>query len=780
MPHIERPLASGRPLHAKLQSSSVLGNSNVDSPVNEDARKGATFEYTSKPGFSAAADPDRVEVDAHAPTSFNTPSKNKASPIKSSLSNRHTTHAETSPLRLEHEGWSDEEPGSDRQLPPGRVLHRHAKSVTFDSGPPQINEYEMTTPELSSVGTGSRESSYGSASDGLDIDGDSQDESFSREDSFDPRLEDAEKTPVVGPEDWRHMSPATAPNRLSQHFEDPFGDDSSPAPTTAADLANDDRRSTSRTNSDGSTGDSRPLPPVPGQESSRVGSNSSIDLSDVAERSGHAQRFLPALPPPASASKSDDSGMASVELTLEERLQLVVTQDEDQKSSPGRSDMHLAVEAEIEYEVRELSVEAMDARTEGAKLGDMQPPQSEPRPRISRESILRKVKSQAQIRDDIDFNFSSPIHSSTPEQSLLDPDVPLPSTESMSIYEDAETSVLIKQEHEYETDVFAVPAIYDMPQNACPGENEENVGEESVIHHQIYDDEDESNYSRDSLGNDLDMQHTGAQEEDVVQHDTKIPDPARTPTPSHPDEAKNETSRMSLPEFASLLGTDDLDFGLQSFMSQSPKLVPEPAFSQADDNYPLLPAPVDLPPPVERPITPEGQLLSSSPPNSPDEHKESDHSDPPATPPAEEQAAVVEPVAVPDPVATIKAPGGKLRARPSATPADLASMAATRRKVSGQRPPSSEAPPIPERHRDRPSLVLEANNESSTLMAADETASADPSKLSHKRSKSYSPRKSLVKLDVPMNTLDEDLTAGLTKEFDRMMANQKVSGAKEP
>ena len=85
----------------------------------------------------------------------------------------------------------------------GRYLHRHAKSVTFDAAPPQINEYEMATPDLSSIGTNSREGSFESDEDDDIYEPYPGEDGELPDDSFDATLEDTDKTPVVGPDDWR-------------------------------------------------------------------------------------------------------------------------------------------------------------------------------------------------------------------------------------------------------------------------------------------------------------------------------------------------------------------------------------------------------------------------------------------------------------------------------------------------------------------------------------------------------------------------------------------------
>ncbi|KAA8563852.1 hypothetical protein EYC84_011867 [Monilinia fructicola] len=92
----------------------------------------------------------------------------------------------------EHNTFGEEDSDDERKLPPGRSLHRHAKSVTFDVAPPQINEYELATPDISSIGTGSRENSYDSEEDD-DEDLYYHGDGLEQDDSFDASLEDIEK-----------------------------------------------------------------------------------------------------------------------------------------------------------------------------------------------------------------------------------------------------------------------------------------------------------------------------------------------------------------------------------------------------------------------------------------------------------------------------------------------------------------------------------------------------------------------------------------------------------
>jgi hypothetical protein len=129
-------------------------------------------------------------------------------------------------------------------------------------------------------------------------------------------------------------------------------------------------------------------------------------------------------------------------------------------------------------------------------------------------------------------------------------------------------------------------------------------------------------------------------------------------------------------------------------------------------------------------------------------------------PEPEPEPVYVEPPTVPEPVATVKAPGGKLKTRPSITPSDAAAMAAMRRQVSGESSHHAPVvPPIPERHRARPSGVQEDAHEDSVMS-------------------NY--RASVLTLDVPVEETEGELGLGLDKEFDRLLEAKKVRGGPSP
>lgn len=784
-PMIERPLASGRPLGASIQGK---------------ASGGRGFE-----GFPKESDSPVKNMLANSPlrslTKMNevtsSPTKGQASPTKSSLSSKSRyarTHQAFDP---ENGIWSDEEEDSlaERELPPGKSLHRHAKSVTFDAAPPQIQEYEMTTPDPSSVASGSREGSYESVDDGEEESFD-RGSSIDRDDSFDASLEDTEKTPVVLPEDWRFMSPAIANEDLATHVEDPFDGEqrSSPAPGARPSSTMDARSSPTRTDSANSSGERRPLPPLPALGMPmfpRARSDSNSSLSNTVDRVSSAQRTAPSPPRPASITKAEIQGMGGCAMSIEERLRLMMLQDEDKpqtaaeeqqeqrerrlrRGSPLRSSE--PDESRKELQGHEEEVENDDV----ADLGEYKLP-----PRISRESILRKVKSRNfdESEDEYSSLGLSP-HCGIDSVSTLDPDVPIPSLET----ETADNQVAIKQEptddEEGELDVYSIPDLYNQQMEAEAYMNaieKLEAFQQGTAVQQADDDDDESHYSLDSREDPHQVPHSNSATDD------EGPPTPRATTLHETAQGldRKNSNRMSLPQFAALLGESDFGFGMESFMTPSPEVDQDPeksAFSSKPSWSPSPPVaqglfesaqssrPSTAEQYLERPVTPEAKL---EPPRFPGQWNNAEEE--PRTP----DSVIRHPIAesplpdspgVPEPVATIKAPGGRLKTRPSVTPSDVEAMAEVRRQVSsGSQVPM--VPKIPERHLSRPSVVGEMDEPEN-----EPTSEEDPMKSSqgldnHKKAQRKS---SLLPLEVPVEGGDE-LGFGIESEFDRVIEAQKVA-----
>ena len=601
-----------------------------------------------------------------------------------------------------------------------------------------------------------------------------------RDDSFDASLEDTEKTPVVLPEDWRFMSPAIANNDLAAHVENPFdGERSSPAPKAQPSSTTDARPSPSRTDSVNSNGERRPLPPLPAlglTKFSHAQSDLNKSLPVPVERANSFQRRSPSPPRPASITKAEIQGMGGCSMSIEDRLRLMMIDDPNKCSSATEEGYEQyerrlpresllrgsdSEEGNREVQIREEEVENDDI----ADLGEYKLP-----PRISRESILRKVKSRTfnEPQDENSFMGLSPI-SDKSVYSNLDPDTPIPSLET----EAAEREVIIKQEpdsEDSEVDVYSIPDLYSQQLQAESYMNAiEKLEAFQASSAAQRDDDDESHYSVDSKG-------SGHREHrsDSATDDEGPPTPrALTSSQTEKNLARKNSHRMSLPQFAALLGEPDFGFDMGPFMAPTPDKNQEPV-KPVLSSQPSWTSEVPTDNTfqeqiIDRPVTPVEQL---QPPRFPGQGNDS--GDEPKTPDSVihqpiSQSPSPESPSVPEPVATIKAPGGKLKTRPSITPADVQAMAEIRRQVSnGSQVPA--VPKIPERHLSRPSLVAESDepalditSEAASVKSLEER---DTSKLSKRKS-------SLLPLEVSVQAGD-GLGLGIESEFDRLMEAQKV------
>ncbi|KAJ5605606.1 hypothetical protein N7510_008387 [Penicillium lagena] len=589
------------------------------------------------------------------------PSKDQPSPGKSSLSKGSRYGKGFDP---QSDIWSEFD----------SIGHRHAKSVTFDVAPPQVNEYEMTTPDPSSVASGSRENSYDSEDD-EDISFEHE-SSVEHEDSFDASLEDIEKTPVVHPDDWRFMSPANDGEDGDPFIEHVEGRSTNTHP---------ERESAQheRVESLDSNGDPRPLPPLPSvNRLSGSGPASPSRLAAAFELGSGAQRILPAPPSPASYSKSDFGGRMS----LEERLRLMMLQedeaDDDDKENAALRESRLRPSG---------LAKGFDKKEADESQDHLFSP-----PRISRDSILRHIRKNESCEEDDEEDDVSDMASSPHHYDHYDPDVPIPSLENDD--DDDSGSVIVKEE-EHEHDLYAITDYYEhLSDNSLSSKDT-----------RAQYDEDSSYSLHDAAGSD----GTGSG------HTTPVP------------EEQTETAAQSS------AGLKDL--------------------SEKGEARPLDMASIRESLGV-RPATPEQQEEQVSEPGTPDSvirHPVEDEDD------EEEKDESSSDEAVPEPVATVRAPGAGLKVRPSLTPADMESMAATRRKISGQHDTMSQ-------------LTKQTLNGSGK---SDETVGdsgslapqlALPTNLIQRQP-------SLMKLDIPFSIQEESLGSGLDKEFDRVIESQKVA-----
>ncbi|KAE8335862.1 hypothetical protein BDV24DRAFT_143057 [Aspergillus arachidicola] len=615
------------------------------------------------------------------------PSKEQAPPAKSSLSRASRFGVKDMGFDPENEIWSDAE-------------NRHAKSVTFDAAPPQVNEYEMTTPDPSSIASDSREGSYESDEDEFpDISFD-RDSLTDREDSFDASLEDLEKTPVVLPEDWRYMSPSSANDDLVKEDEDPFTEDEenlNPDPRPSSRQETSEKQAP--VESLDSNGEPRPLPPLPGRTSFPPHPSSPSKLASAFELGSGSQRVLPSPPGPASYSKSDITEFGHSSMSLEDRLRLMKIQEDGQEDAKPE---HQDIEPQSKHDdgnQGETETHSNQPEQHDSEATDEAPgaaPEVFSPPHISRDSILRDLRRSESFMDD-SFDESSQIPSSPHSYMNYDPDVPIPSLENDDMLDDDDyddtNSVVIKQEEDHDNDLYDIPDYYE----TIPSK-------------------DSSFKSlKDKLTSDEESRYSSQQMED--------------------DLTEKGSPRNSDAGQATSVATDQDEKASSEQTPQETQAEPAPGSKMSTIKEAL-----------QRPITPEdnGQISEPSTPDSVIRHPVDDDSD--------TEVPSVE--SVPDPIATVKAPGTGLKTRPSLTPADLESMAATRRRISGQHPPPM------------PGLSKQPSNESEHSAPEDTTPSQPAKEVSQRQS-------SLVKLDIPFSIQEESLGFGLDKEFDRVIENQK-------
>ncbi|EEP75959.1 predicted protein [Uncinocarpus reesii 1704] len=689
---LERPLAGGRPLSQR--SSNTSTNASPDARRQLPSQAAAARPSTQEtPSAQEAATP-RPAQKSTAGTLQGSPARAQPqSPPKSSL-NKNGRYSGRS-FDPHSEIWSDDESTAiDKSFGEGRSFHRQTKSVTFDAAPPQINEYEMTTPVPSSVASSSREGSYESTENE-----ESFEASFSlHDDSFDASLEDTDKTPVMLPDQWGYESHDDTNDDISQNEYDPFSPDyDTPDPEARPPSSNASSSFRSRIESLDSNGECRPLPPLPLANLQRSPDHHRR-LTATLERASSVSRPAPLRP--ASCSKDDLSGLGPGSLSLEDRLRLMMTQDND----------HQASEAETQRErrmrragIKDRGLEKNDEKLEDSIVSELSVSPDCSTPRISRDSILRNLKREEPFDEEV--SGISSIRSASPHRPLpLDPDTPIPSLESDDVAED---DVPIKEEEDDhdEIDLYTIPEYRDQ-------EGEKDRAEYDDAMHGDYD--DESHYSQASRDEDSRIE----QFEDAERQSTPVP---MHITPEHTADNSEHHLQSRSP---SVDDDHQFDLDLLSYVDRS-----TPPVDGSDD----APPPLDMASirdSLNRPETPE-QNADRAAAN--DEHQEC-----PDTPesvirhPVPEEVVEEEPAPIiPDPVATVKAPGAGLKTKPSLTPADAESMAAVRRKS------------------DQPAF--------------------NPMSGTEQR------QSSLVKLDIPVSASDEGLGFGLDEEFDRVIEAQKVA-----
>lgn len=630
-----------------------------------------------------------------------------------------------------------------------------AKTVSFDAGPPQINEYEMVTPDPSSVASGSREGSYDSAStDSFEVDADYH-HSFSpdHEDSFDESLEDTGKTPVLLPEDWRFMSPQAADTGLAETFDDPFeGEGQNESPSAGYSTSQNIHELLSRSDSVNSDGDRRPLPPLP-QAMSTLKDDKPSEEPRNSSSSLHP-RSLPSPPRPAAISKEEVLGMKDSSMPLQERLRRLSMQSHDHSKDQAQSKvMDDRIEDQAPEDNEGVENNALPNSLEASEQKGPEGVEKRAPPRISRESILRRVKSQH--FDDTDPEDSSPprspeVQSEYPDYANLDPDDPLPSREPSSNYEerivDSYKIKVEEDEHRSSLEMYASFHATDLPEQS-PSRLEDHDVERAVVHH----------------GSENDDHVRSKEVKEEKENFSQSHDYLFTKDSAH----KSDAHRMSLPEFESFGATEDFSAGFRSYMSESPPLQPE----KSKDSQELTKTFEECSKQMseERPSTPLEQLQppmafsneSAEEVGTPDSvihHPTELEPEPEVESEVEPEFSQEETPSVPGRVATVKAPGGKLKTRPSASAAELEELKTQMYHTSDEKPP-----PIPAKYADE---IASAEQRKASL--EDDARGASDNTLPNRR------QSMRMKLDMPLGSFDEDAGLGIDKEFDRLLEAQKV------
>ncbi|KAK3067137.1 Bud site selection protein bud4, partial [Teratosphaeriaceae sp. CCFEE 6253] len=626
MPIVERPSAN-RPLSQQFANNSFTRFDSLKkenhpvNPAHSSPQRPAVHKRSETEIYLPTLGPTReaaAVADIALPLSPEKDVRASPSPTKSALRTSMfglPSYSQTA-IDLEHGPWSDDSRAATPRHGDTSTLllqHRHNKSVTFHADPPTVNEYVQQTPEPS-VSVGSREGSWDSASDVYE----QEDYSFERgsslepghthtnedgeeddDDSFDADLENADKTPVVLPEDWRRMSPDTARTELVNAEDDVF-DAASPSPSPGP------RRSALvRSESVASDGSARPLPPLP---------------ASLAAAS-HQQR-----------SDRPAHGMAHAapeELTV--------------------TNLDTGAKMEVQVRVAEAGADDESGVGDESLVGDLSEFASAP-PRISRESILRKVRgTKYDFEDDSEEEDSMVLgeeekgRPSIAELARMHPDQPIPSRENSretsesylpglpilpAFVEQYQQVGLEEQEEEVEVkpepldddadgiDMAAIPAF--VPDNhtdvAVPlrergGRQEDYDRQSSVLHHRLSissaerdadDDDAASRYS--SLEPEIEstllhahqpatQQGLGHEEEEegretlmdamglltVKDYSTMATAP---PTQNNGVEKAGNGGFMGLPSY---LGSGEYDFGMGAFARSSPA----PVVAAADPAPPL-------------------------------------------------------------------------------------------------------------------------------------------------------------------------------------------------
>ena len=692
---------------------------------------------------------------------------------KSSLVSAYKTNAYVSDFT----GYSDSEDNVNRSP------SRRPKSVTFDKEPPEVLQYEMVTPDPSV--DGSSPMHYDSDED---------------EDDYEDELEN---TPVIEPDEWAGMTPEAV---MNSHLDDPFR--STPSPTA------------------------RPLPPIPGASISREESSSpssgrplpslpvtKADLQNIQKMPlEERMRLMLAYEEHEEAEEhSRRSSMETGEIheerdELGEMLESMgINEKENTGPLDGRdesmSPVQLAEDAtsdngEPSHNPNRDACHESGSSSQYESASEYEPPP----PRLSRESIRRQV--EARRKNSFEPELTPPQDDPRGEQAEHnDCD-----QETASEVDDG---VQIKQEASDDEgiNVYKVPEIHKVPERpasrfATRSPDHDTTTDSEASHcENDNDDDDESRYSEyEENEPEIPSREESTPTPTNPQLSLSLPLIPKEPKFEEPQKHDQDEAGMSLPDLSSMLNSDGL--GLSQYMTPSPPLPPPetptqelaPSSSIARD---LLAERAESPAEEEEEEEEEEVEVDNTYDEDEDtgsviRHKiyrsdedddeaddeddrsdytfETDHEEREGRELEEEQEEREEdrsPSPVAESIATIRAPGGKLKTRASATPADMAQMAAARRQVSGDM--SGGCPPvprIPDGYRSEGDPLSGSEDE-----VSDEEGDAGVLSDAEKVQGKASGRKSI---GLPaLGEFEFDLKLDdLSEEFDRVIEAQKVEFSK--
>ncbi|KAJ8104524.1 hypothetical protein OPT61_g10712 [Boeremia exigua] len=485
--------------------------------------------------------------------------------------------------------------------------------------------------------------------------------------------------------------------------------------------------------------------------------SSSVDMS----------RSLPQLPPVSGFSKADLMSRRESSMSLEDRLRLM-NFDGDRDTSTPTQESHNRTADEVAAHVDEVSdVDDMSVLT----ADNEEDPSI---PRISRESILRRVKSQ-NLKDHEDsyaYNAESSPERSYGDLADLDPDVPIPSRECSSNFDEnvqpqavqgSEADSVLDAYHD--VDGSAISQLDDHKVDPYGEDFEREGSDSSVIRHPVRDESDEE---VESIVDDISISQYSSQPDEALYEEAELQTPAQAveqvpaqtveQAEEHPEEQPTSQSTIdsSGPPTPTVVAEspsaaekkarqDELFANFDREQSMDLSLDPLKA------SFATAPSPLDTAPKLEamrdflqRPGTPDAA-----------EGEEEDYVGSPES--VVRHPVVISPPEIdsdqeiPQGEATIRGTGEhKLRTRPSLIPDEI-DMAATRRQVSGTYPP-----PVPERSPKRQSLNFEIGH-----------IDDDSSQLS------FGTRERRM-LDLNLSDDENDLSFGLDNEFDKIIESQKV------